>query len=154
MRSRSLAFLAVTLSFFGPSGCSNPPAAARVGTDQAAQITVIKGLFPTLAVGMTGKVVRQKLGPPAAIEPMEAPAGRAEVWVYHFEKTVGMTQVATSTRDIPALGVTGGGTVTVNTPELVYTPVEQKTLVTLRLLMFNDRLTAQKALVEDSTKYH
>ena len=154
MLTRSLAFLALALSLCELSGCSSPPATTGAGPDQSAKITAIKGLFPVLAAGMTSEVVRKKLGKPAEIEPMESPKGKAEVWVYHFEKSVGMTQVATGTRDIPAFGISAtgpGGATTVQ--EMVYTPVEQKSLVTLRLLMFNSRLTAQKALVEDSLKY-
>ena len=150
MLARSCSLLALTLSLGGLTGCSSPSATTSAGSAQSAQITAIKGLFPVLTQGMTGKVVRQKLGNPAEIEPMESSTGKAEVWVYHFEKSVGMTQVATGTRDVQ----TYAGTSTIMlAPELVYSPVEQKSLVTLRLLMFNDRLEAQKALVESSSKY-
>lgn len=154
MLSRSLTLLAFALSLGGFSGCSSPPATDGADSAQSAQITAIKGLFPVLTVGMTSEAVRRKLGKPAEIEPMESPKGKAEVWVYHFEQSVGMTQVATGTRDIPAFGISAtgpGGTTTVQ--EMVYTPVEQMSLVTLRLLMFNGRLTAQKAQVENSLKY-
>jgi len=132
------------------AGCATAPADAPV---KAAQITDIKGLFPKLEKDMSAEVVRQKLGAPAEIKPMDAPTGKAEVWIYHFEKSVGMTQVATGTVDIPTFGTGMTGAVTTSAPALTYSMADKKSVVTLSLLMFNDRLTAQKAMVESRLDY-
>ena len=136
----------------GLAGCTGP-ATTGAAANHPAQMTAIKGLFPVLEKDMPAAVVRQKLGPPAEITPMNAPMGKAEVWVYHFEKNIGMAQVATSTRDVPAftMGLTGAAMTTVQEP--VYTLAAQKSMVTLSLLMFNDRLAAQKAKVENRLDY-
>jgi hypothetical protein len=132
----------------GLAGCATAPAPAK-----SAQITDIKGLFPKLEKDMSADVIRQKLGAPAEIKPMDAPAGKAEVWVYHFEKSVGMTQVATGTVDVPTFSTGISGSITSSAPVLTYSMAEKKSMVTLSLLMFNGRLAAQKAMVENRLDY-
>ncbi len=154
MPTRSLFPLLLTLTGLCLAGCTSTPATADAPHAlPAAKITAIKGQFPVLNRGMSGAVIRQKLGAPAEIDPMDAPTGKAEVWVYHFEKTVGMTEVATSTHDVPAFGapLTLAGISMV--PEPVYTMKEEKAMITLSLLLFNDQLVAQKARVEDGADY-
>lgn len=153
MLTRSLVLVVLTLSSGWLAGCSSSPATAGAGSARSAQITAVKGLFPVLAKGMTAEVIRQKLGHPADIEPMNSPEGKAEVWVYHFEKTVDMTQVASSTKGVPAFGAPLSLTATMMVQEPVYTMKEEKAVITLSLLMFNGRLEAQKAKVEDDRKY-
>jgi hypothetical protein len=131
------------------AGCGSPPATA--GTDP--RLTAVAGLFPVLKLGMSTEVIRQKLGAPAAINPMASPTGKAEVWVYYFEKNVGMAQVATSTIDVPTFGLGASGPGMTTAPEEVYSLAEKQALVTLSLLIYNDRLAAQKAGVVTHLKY-
>ena len=148
MLTRLLVVLA--LAFSGLlTGCSSPPATADADT----RLTAVAGLFPVLKMGMSTEVIRQKLGAPAAINPMASPTGKAEVWVYYFDKNVGMAQVATSTIDVPTFGLGPGGPRTTTAPEEVYSLAEKHATVTLSLLIFNDRLAAQKAGVVTHLKY-
>ncbi len=145
-------FLALTLSF-ALAGCSTPLATSGTDSGKSPHLTDLKGLFPVLEKGMSAEVVRKDLGAPAEIQPMASPDGHAEVWVYHFEKNVGMTQVSTGTRDIPTFstGMSGPGTTTVQ--QQTYSMATKKSVVTLSLLMFNGQLAAQKAMVEDRLEY-
>ena len=153
MRARFIVSLLFTLPSFWLAGCAIPPATVKVGQLGRDQITAVKGMFPVLEKGMTSEVLRQKLGPPAEITPMESPGGKAEVWVYHFEESAGMSQVATGVRMVPTFSMGLGGPITVMTTESVFTMVEKKSVVTLSLLLFNDRLEAQKAKVETVSDY-
>ena len=154
MPTRSLLPFLLALAGLGLAGCTSTPATADRPTSlPAARITAVKGQFPVLTRGMSGTVVREKLGAPAEVEPMASPEGKAEVWVYHFGKTVGMTQVASSTRDIPAFGASLSLTALTSVPEPVYTLKEEKAMITLSLLMFNGQLEAQKARVEEGADY-
>lgn len=153
MPSRSFALLALTITGLLVA-CSGPSTTAGARSATPAQITTVKGLFPALEKDMSTDVIRQKLGPPAEIQPMASPEGKAEVWVYHFEKSVGMTQVATGTRDVPAMGLGMAGPVTTTVQEQTYSMAETRSMVTLSLLMFNGRLAAQKAKVENRVDYN
>ena len=153
MLTRSLALLVFTLTCCWLGGCTSAPATAETGPARPKSITAIDGLFPTLEKGMSGAIIREKLGNPAQINPMESPEGKAEVWVYHFEKTVGMTQIASGTRNVPAFGAALSIQTETMVAEPVYTMAAQKAVVTLSLLMFNDHLAAQKAQVENSPTY-
>lgn len=149
MRSFFIPLLALSLLCL--AGCTSAPATAE--SSHAGKLTAISGQFPVLEKGMSGEIVRQKLGNPAETQPMDSPEGKAEVWIYYIEKTVGMTQVATSTRGVPAFTVTPGGVDTTTVQMPVYTLREDKAVVTLSLLMFNNHLAALKAKVEDSSDY-
>jgi len=99
---------------------------------------------------MTADVVRQKLGQPVEIQPMPSPQGKAEVWIYKFEKKMGTAQVATSTRDVQVMGMSFGTPVMTTVKEPVYSIVEKRAPVTLSLLMFNGLLEVQKAEVGEA----
>lgn len=117
-----------------PAPPATPAAAART--------------FPELTQGMTADEVRAKLGSPESVSPMESPEGRAEVWVYRFENTVGTEQVATGMKSVPVFAgmpdAAGGGSFVKHVQEPVYGTAEKKEIVTLHLLLFNGRLAAQK----------
>ena len=103
--------------------------------------------FPKLEVGMTAATIRQKLGAPAEIQSTPSPEGKAEVWIYHYEKDLGTTESATGMQDVGvmSMGLSASGTATVQDP--TYSIVTRKSEITLSLLMFNDKLQAQKAAV-------
>ena len=138
------------------AGCSSPatPAAGNAVTPAAAPASDTGMPFPKLEKGMTAEIIRQKLGNPAEIQPVESSGGKAEVWVYKFEQNLGMTNVAAGMRDTSAMtvGVGGAGMTTVNEP--VYTLAEKKSEITLSLLMFNGVLQSQKAKVEETLEHH
>ena len=107
--------------------------------------------FPKLEKGTTAEVVRQKLGAPAEIQPTPSPKGKAEIWIYNYEKDLGTVQVAAGTREVQVVGIgsltSSAGTVA--SQETVYAPAAKKQEITLSLLMFNDKLEVQKAKVEE-----
>jgi hypothetical protein len=151
MNSRPVALVIIAVSCHWLAGCSSQ--AVGASSPAANQSAAPKHDFPVLEKGMTTGVIRQKLGDPAEIKPMDAPGGKAEIWVYHIENTVGVTQVASGTRDVPAFSMGLSGPITIMVPEPVYTMVEKTSMVTLSLLVFNDRLAAQRIQVENHTDY-
>jgi hypothetical protein len=109
--------------------------------------------FPTLEKGATAEVIRQKLGKPLEIQPMPSPEGKAEVWIYKYDKSLGMVQVAGGTvgREVMSPSMSGVGTTTVQEP--VFTMAEKIEHITLSLLLFDGRLQVQKAAVEDTIEH-
>lgn len=135
--------LLLVLPLFWLVGCSSVPGdGARSGS-----VTVITGDLPVLVNGMSAAEVRQMLGEPAEIKPMESAAGKAEVWLYHLEKYLGRTELVTFVNR-PAPGASFESDPSTMIPEPVTTWVDHKLRVTLRLLMFNGRLTSQTARSE------
>jgi hypothetical protein len=129
------------------SGCSTPASTTENTPAKTTGSADSDMPFPKLEVGMTSAVIRQKLGAPAEVQPTPSPEGKAEVWIYKYEKDLGTTQVATGTRDVQvmSMGQSSSGTSTVQEP--TYSNVTKKSEITLSLLMFNDKLQAQKAAV-------
>ena len=105
--------------------------------------------FPKLEKGMTAETIRQKLGTPVEIQPMPSADGKAEVWIYKYEKDLGVAQVATGTRDVELMTMSSTMNGSTTTKEPVYTTVAKKGEITLSLLMFNGALQVQKAKVEE-----
>lgn len=132
------------------AGCSSP-------ADSKANTVKINGQdvelpFPKLAQGTTGEIVLQQLGKPLEVQSVPSQEGKTEVWIYKFEATHSTTQTATGTRDTPAMSITLSGVGTTNMKDPSYTQSAVRSDITLSLLMFNDRLQAQKAKVEDSVE--
>lgn len=124
------------------TGCANAPIAAENGAAKPNTPNSAQSQFPELKVGMTAEEIRAKLGNPIEIRPMESTAGKAEVWVFHIERTVNTTQVATSTKDVPAFSLNTTDTLT-TVPEMVYSMADKKAVTILSLLMINGHLIAQ-----------
>jgi len=157
MFTRFTSFFLVILSCTWFAGCSSPTGPApRAPTAQSNAAPASDGEmpFPKLEQGMTANAIREKLGNPAQIQPVTSPEGKAEIWVYKFVKSLGMTQVAAGTRESPQMSVGAGGAGMITVQEPIYTLAEKKSEVTLSLLMFNGRLQSQKALVENTLEHH
>lgn len=105
--------------------------------------------FPKLQKGMTAETIRKLLGEPREIQPTPSPTGKAEIWVYSFEKDLGMVQVAAGTHPVEVLSMIPNASGTVTIQEPVYTMAAKKEEITLSLLMFNGQLEVQKAKVEE-----
>ena len=101
---------------------------------------------------MTAEEVRAQLGDPFEIRPMESAVGKSEVWVFHIERTVNTTQVATSTKDVPAYALSTTDTLT-TVPEMVYSLADKKAVTILSLLMINGRLIAQTSASGERIEY-
>ena len=106
--------------------------------------------FPKLEKGMTAETIRKLLGEPKEIQPTTSPEGKAEIWIYYFEKDLGMVQVAAGTRPVQVMSVVPNASGTVTVQEPVYTMAAKKAEITLSLLMFNGQLEVQKAKVEET----
>lgn len=120
------------------SGCATAPS----GTEAKRQVTVIHGDIPVVANGESADDVRQKLGAPAEIRPGKSHGVNFEVWVYYFEKYLGKTEVV-SFVNRPALSGAFENDPFARIPEPVYRMVDQKLVVTLRLLVINGRISSQ-----------
>jgi outer membrane protein assembly factor BamE (lipoprotein component of BamABCDE complex) len=133
------------------AGCSSPTAATSAeATVKPTAESNSDMPFPKLEKGMSADVIRQKLGNPAEIQPMPSPDGKAEIWIYKFEKDLGMTQVAAGTRDVEVMTMTSSMNGSTTMKEPVYTMAAKKSEITLSLLMFNGQLQVQKAKVEET----
>jgi hypothetical protein len=158
MLTRSLSFVFLTASLCWLAGCASPtaPATGVTGAQSTGPTDPDPAAmpFPKLEKGMTAAVIRQKLGAPVEIQPMASREGKAEVWIYKFEKNLGMTQVAAGTREMQVMTVGSGGVGMTGVQDPVYTLAEKKSEITLSLLMFNDRLEVQKAKVESTLEHH
>ena len=106
--------------------------------------------FPKLETGTTAEVILQKLGKPVEIQPMPSPEGKAEVWIYKYEKSLGMVQVVGGTTERQVMSPTMGGVGTTTVQEPIFTMAEKTQHITLSLLLFNGRLQVQKAAVEET----
>ena len=156
MNSPLLSVLVLSLTAFSLAACSTAPT-GDVPVAKAAPEAVdsYKDMpFPKLEKGTTAEVIRQKLGEPVEIQPMPSPDGKAEVWIYKFQKDLGMVQVAAGTRDVEMMTMssTMSGSTTVKEP--VYTMAAKTADITLSLLMFNGQLQVQKAKVEESITHN
>ena len=157
-------FLPLTfITAFGLFGCSSPvnpePKAAASPPSLGSATTASNeeqnsGMpFPKLEKGMTAETVRKLLGEPKEIQPTPSPAGKTEVWVYHFEKNLGMVQVAAGTRPVQVMSVIPNASGTVTVQEPVYNMAAKKAEITLSLLMINGQLEVQKAKVEKTVEH-
>jgi hypothetical protein len=149
----------ISCSWF--AGCSSPTTLAT-GDQPAPAGTAVKSAstsdsdmpFPKLEKGTTAEVVRQKLGAPAEIQPTPSPEGKAEIWIYKYEKDLGTVQIATGTREVQVMSPTSTASGTASVQEPVYTTAIKKQEITLSLLMFNGQLQVQKAKVEQTVDHN
>lgn len=141
----------VILSFFicgGFAGCSSSSTSADATKPVASDESAMP--FPKLDKGLSAEAVRQKLGEPAKIEPTPSPSGKAEIWIYKYQKSLGAVQVTTGTRDVEGVTMAGAAT---TAKEPIYGMADKIQEITLSLLMFNDRLEVQKAAVEEKISH-
>jgi hypothetical protein len=154
--TKSFPLLAGTALFIClQAGCANTPATADKAEPKSVPATAENAQFPELKAGMPAALVRKALGEPREVKPMESTVGKAEVWVYNINKTVGTTQVVTGVKDTPAFTATWGGqTGTVSVPEQIYSTADKKADIVLSLLMINGKLIAQTSSVKNYLDYN
>ena len=101
-----------------------------------------KAARPRIEVGMTGDQVRAIAGKPDRIKPLKKEGMKAEIWLYKFNRPVGMKQVATGTRFVPwTEPITG---VTKMIPDPIISMVQVFESETTELLMIDGVLTSSK----------
>lgn len=97
-----------------------------------------------LTLGMTDAEVRQQLGRPAAIKPMKAPEGKAEVWTYRRPLATVVRQITPTTQRIPSAAAPGD----CPHPEMAREPVYRTETIAVeevtQLLFFNGTLQGSK----------
>jgi hypothetical protein len=151
-RRLSLTLLLV-LAIGGLAGCASTPATASASTAPVRPIASPAGKVPVFAVGTTAEAIQQQLGQPAAIRPMDAPEGKADVWVYELDGPVKVTQVITGMRSVPVASAPGSEGQIRLVDEPIYSRAEQRTTVTLELLIMNGVLVAQKGYTDQAQVY-
>ncbi len=141
-------------------GCSaappSSPAPAGAATPGSTAESVAEGPETALKKGMKAVVVRQIMGEPAEIKPMQAPTGKAERWIYR--RTVRgqeeQVQIGTRSTDISALQGSGAA----GMPRTIEEPILRQqtpiTEVTVNLLMFNDTLAEWNRVIRSQMEYH
>ena len=153
MTNHLITLATAALLILAQAGCATAPASATPAAAKSAQPVREDTLFPTLDKGMSAEVVRAKMGAPLEINPMPAPEGKAEVWIYRKEAIKGSTLVPTGMRSVPTFSLRAGVPTMVDRQEPIYSVQENRATVTLMLLMYNDALVAQKHTVEKSVRF-
>lgn len=153
MSSRLPLSLFIVLAALGLAGCSSTPATASASPSPTRPAAAPAGKVPVLSLGTTAEAIHTQLGKPAAIRPMAAPEGKADVWVYHLEGPMKVTQVITGTRSVPVATAPGAEGQIRMVEEPVYSRAEQRTTVTLELLIMNGVLVAQKSYTDQNSEY-
>jgi hypothetical protein len=152
MIARLFLIVSLVVSTVGLDGCGTVAESAKTTGAPTAPAKSDAGEmpFPTLEKGTTAEVIRKKLGNPVEIQPMPSPEGKAEIWIYKYEKSLGMVQVAGGTiaREVMSPSMSGVGMTTVQEP--ILTMADKTAHITLSLLLFNGRLQVQKAAVEET----
>jgi hypothetical protein len=107
-----------------------------------------------LEKGMTEETIIEIIGKPMEVRPMEAPDGKAEMWIYRQETGQRSVQVVVGEREIPAYtGVGNANEGMRTTKELIYGTKHVKTYRVTSLLMFNGQLTVARQTQEQSETY-
>lgn len=135
------------------AGCTSPATTGTAAATKPDEVKITKGLIPALEIGMTAEAIRAKLGNPAEIQQMDTAEQPAEIWIYHFEGPVQVVQVPTTMATLPATDTADyrGQIRTVQEPQ--YSLAEQRTRLTLKLLVFQGRLAAQKTTTDSKQSY-
>jgi len=122
----------------GPADDGPHPAAAQAPVAAAkSQVALRKGMKP--------EEVRQALGNPARIQPLEVPVGKAEKWIYVRGRKTETRQVVTGSKDVPYFDPFTNQTRMI--PEPVY--ADEATIITEELVLF----WHDGALLEWKTEY-
>jgi hypothetical protein len=145
MPARFLILLALVLPWL--SGCHAPDASGSSG-----RVTFIAGEIPSITAGMTGAEIRQRFGAPAEIQPMTVSGAAAELWIYYFEKSLGRTAVITGMAGVLSSGsLAGDYSRSGLAPD--YLMAERRLLITLRVLLVNDQVSAHSERSEERLEF-
>ncbi|MFT3831264.1 MAG: hypothetical protein QM691_16320 [Opitutaceae bacterium] len=104
-----------------------------------------------LKQGMSADDVLKILGKPTETQPMEAPSGKAEIWIYRTRQELSRERFETATRPITTLvrDSNGNERTQVIGHESTY-GVQKRVLVrSYQVLMFNDHFLNEKLQLEE-----
>lgn len=104
-----------------------------------------------LQQGMPAAEVLKLLGKPGEVKPMEAPTGKAEVWVYTTREEVSRERFEVASHPITTLVRDREGTerTVVIGHEPVYATQKRILVRTYQVLMFNDHFLNDKITIEE-----
>jgi len=142
------------------AGCSavspSSPAPGAAAAPSPAAAAVLEGPETGLKKGMTAAAVRQIMGVPAEIKPMQAPSGKAETWIYRRTIRGQDEQVQIGSRSTDIASLQGSGAA--GMPRTIEEPILRQqtpiTEVTVNLLMFDDTLVEWNRVVRNLMEYH
>jgi hypothetical protein len=104
---------------------------------------------------MSGEEVAKIMGKPASVQPIEAPTGKAEIWVFDTILSEKSERVLTGSRPITTVVVGADGVsrlAQIGTEE-TYRTERRKRIRRTSLLIYNDALLNLKSAIEEQRAY-
>lgn len=146
-------YLAFVTLFVGVTAAVPSCIAAPANTKQAVMTEASRKSVKEaqLKQGMSADQVLKIMGKPTETQPMEAPSGKAEVWIYRTRQELSRERFETATRPITTLvrDSNGNERTQVIGHESTY-GVQKRVLVrSYQVLMFNDHLLNEKLQLEE-----
>jgi hypothetical protein len=155
MNSRSLLFSTLLWPMILAIGFDS--ANAKNASPKRDSATVLPaGVETTLKESMSAATVRQIMGAPEQIKPMEAPAGKAEVWIYRRESNVRVERVAVGSVPIATTTIGADGKAHQQTigEDVKYADRYRYTEEIIQLLMFNGHFVTRKTSTRELQRFN
>jgi len=139
-------FAALTALLIGSVTACNSYASETSKPDQKVLQSYKVIVETSLKKGMAAKEIEQLLGKPAEVKAMNAPNGKAEVWVYRQQigEVIKQIQVGSKPITVMVRGTDGTDRPQVISEEPIFKMQHDITEETLSLLMFNDHFAEKK----------
>ncbi len=104
-----------------------------------------------LKKGMSAEEVRRIMGRPTETQPMEAPSGKAEIWVYRTRQELSRERFETGSRPITTLvrDSNGNERTQIIGHEPIYGMQKRVLVRSYQVLMFNDHMLNEKLQLEE-----
>lgn len=142
----SLFTAALCAAVFANAGAATPSARTESGAASKPALIAAAGPEAALTRGMSADEVTKFMNAPAQIKSMEAPNGKAEVWVYRRRIEVGAERVQTSSGQTAVTVVDANGSLRTQLvgPDAEYRTQHRIVEETVELLMFNNHFLKAK----------
>lgn len=129
-------------------GAANAPAAAKPAAGKAQIVAELKP-------GMAADEIVKRMGRPQSVTPMNAPTGKAEVWIYREPIGESSAPVLIGSKPVTMVvrGTDGKDVVTTVAEEPVYKMQRRVTVQVVALLMFNDHFLQQKTTEQEERSF-
>lgn len=129
-------------------GAAPVPAAAKPTTGKAQIVAELKQ-------GMSADEILKRMGRPQSVTPMNAPTGKAEVWIYREPLGESSAPVLIGSKPVTMVvrGTDGKDVVTTVAEEPVYKMQRRVTVQVISLLMFNDHFLQQKTTEQEERSF-
>ena len=143
---------------------ASTPESGRAAADHKSSGVASAGPESALQWAMPADAVRRIMGQPQEVKPMEAPNGKAEIWIYtrqlgtHMDRIpIGAVPIMTTNSTVVGSGNNtrpGPATQQKIGESIVYADVVVATVETVEVLMFNDHFVTQKVTRQDVRHYN